>query len=803
MSWLRDLCGITDDVNTFCDKMTGSGNKVEGLTLPGHEITGVVVGRIISIEKHPNADKLLITKADIGEKVLQIVTGAQNLKVGDYIPVALDGSTLANGLRIKKSKMRGEESDGMLCSISELGYNEHDYPDAPEDGIYVLPGTPELGADIKPVMQLADEVVDFEVLSNRPDCNSIIGLAREAAATYDIPFSIPPITLNERAGGSAADYVSVKIENALACPRYIARIVKNVKIGPSPLWLRHRLTMSGLRPINNIVDITNYVMLEYGNPLHAFDIDNIAERDGLHKIIIRNARDGERFTTLDGAEHTLDESMLVIADSEKAVAIAGVMGGENSKVTGNANAILFESANFNGPSIRRTSRKLGMRTDASAKFEKNIDPNLAEAAVNRAMQLVELLGCGEVVPGMAEAYPSPRMPRTVKYNPERVNALIGINLSDDTIESLLNRVQIKAVNGEAQIPSYRPDITCDADIAEEAARLYGYDNVPARYTQTLESPGIKTPKQLREDRLRDTMLALGYSEAMTFPFEGPAALDKLLIPQDDPLRETVKILNPLSEEYGLMRNQTLNSLLEAMALNSKRAESARLFESAFVYRAKALPLTELPEERGVLTYMAYDGVGFDYFDIKGDTEALLAAMGIPGLSFAAATDLPFMHPGRAAYVSVAATRRTQAVPLGYVGEIHPRVRANYEIGSRVYAAVIDLKALHKAAKGYKPVFAPIAKYPAVNRDIALIVKAEVTAAEIEAAIAERGGPLLAEVKFFDVYQGAQTGEGYKSMAYSLRFRSPDRSLSDEDIQKPMRIILSHLHTKLGAELRDK
>jgi phenylalanyl-tRNA synthetase beta chain len=802
MSWLRDLTGITDGVNSFMDKMTDSGSKVEGLTRPGHEITNVVVGKIIAIDKHPNADKLLITKADIGEKVLQIVTGAQNLKVGDYIPVALDGSTLANGLRIKKSKMRGEESDGMLCSISELGYTENDYPDAPEDGIYVLPGEPPLGADVKPIMELADEVVEFEVMSNRPDCNCMIGLAREAAATYELPLNIPKIKLQETAVGHATDYVSVSIENPEACPRYIARVVKNVKIEPSPLWLRHRLTMSGVRPINNIVDITNYVMLEYGNPLHAFDIDNIAKKDGLHKIFIRNAKPGEEFTTLDGGTHTLDENMLVIADADKAVAIAGVMGGEYSKVTGNATAILFESANFNGVSIRRTSRKLGLRTDASAKFEKGIDPNAAEEAVNRAMELIEELGCGEVVPGMAESYPNPRGTRTVKYNPERVNALIGINIGEDTIESLLGRVQIKAAGGEALIPTYRSDVTCEADIAEEVARLYGYNNVPARYTQVIESPGYKSPKQHREDKLRGTMLALGYSEAITYPFEGPAVFDKLLLTADDPLRDAVKILNPLSEEYGVMRTQTLNSLLEAMALNYKRVEAARLFENAFTYHAKVQPLIELPEERNVLTVMAY-GNGMDFYDLKGDIEQLLSEMGAAKLAFEAVSDLPFTHPGRTARVSLAATRKTQAVPLGWLGEIHPKVRENYEIGTRVYAAVIDLKALHKAVKNYMPVFAALPKYPSVNRDIALRVRGEITAADIEGAIAERGGPLLAEVKLFDVYQGKQTGEGFKSMAYSLRFRAPDRSLSDEDIQKPMRIILSHLQTKLGAELRDK
>jgi phenylalanyl-tRNA synthetase beta chain len=806
MSWLRDCVDAVKSENlpAFMDRITQTGTKVEGLTLPGEEITGVVTGRVLSVEKHPDADKLLITKIDIGEKTIQIITGATNLTVGAYVPVALDGAKLAEGKRIKKGKLRGLDSEGMLCDIGELGRTRYDYPEAPENGIYIFQEPQPLGADVRPLLQLTDEVIDFEIMSNRPDCNSIIGVAREAAAAYGQTFTPPEISLKETAGGDAAEMISVEIKNPALCPRYIARVVKNVKVGPSPLWLRHRLTACGLRPINNIVDITNYVMLEYGQPMHAFDIDNIAEG----RIIVRNAAAGEKFTTLDGVERTLDETMLVIADPQKAVAAAGVMGGENSMVTGNASAVLFESATFNGPNIRFTSRKLGLRTDASARYEKGLDPNLALDAVNRAMQLIEELECGEVVPGIAEAYPEPRLPFKVGYNPASVSALIGADISAGEMVNILSRIGIETENegGEtrAVVPTRRRDISREADIAEEVARFYGYGNIPSRETQTVAAPGGRSEKQRFADKIHSAMVALGYCEALTYPFESPKVFDRLALAQDDPLRNAIRIQNPLGEDFSVMRTVTLNGLLESLALNfNRKNEYARLYELAYAYIPKSLPLTELPEERFTLTFAEYDKKGTDFFDIKGGLEELLWALGLDGsrVKFEASARYPYMHPGRAADIFICEKGGRNPKLVGYAGEIHPAVCHNYQLGERAYAGVLDLECLFTFSAGVKRVFKPLPKFPSIQRDIALRVKTEITAAQVEAAIKEKGSQLLAGIKLFDVYQGVQVEEGYKSMAYSLSFRSPDRTLTEADIDKPMKNILENLSKKLDAALR--
>jgi len=823
MSWLRDVTKISDDTSSFITKMTESGNAVEGVNRLGADITGVVVGRITEINKHPDADKLWVTRADVGTETLQIVTGADNLKVGDYIPVAVHGSNLANGLKIKKSKMRGQESNGMLCSIEELGYTAADFPEAVEDGIYVFqnldPEKNPLGSDAKIILELDEDVIDFDVLSNRPDTNSVMGMAREVAAVYNQPFSLPGISLKEKGEGRAEDYITLDVRDTTRCPRYIARVVKNVKIGTSPQWLRRRLSTAGIRPINNIVDITNYVMLEYGQPLHAFDIKTVAVKDGKHGIVVRTAEKGEKITTLDGVERVLGETNLLIADHDKSIGIAGVMGGENSMIHEDTTTILFESANFDSANIRLTARGLGMRTDASARYEKGQDPNQALISVNRAMELIEMLDCGDVVPGMLDSFPSPTSPKIVAFDPREINALLGIGtdiLDTEAIRDYLRRVGIKTKltknTLETMIPSFRADISGAADLAEEVVRLFGINNIPPRYTQTLAGeaalPGAgKTPRRRREEQIRNTMTALGYFEAATFPFESPKVFDKLCFPKDDPARNSaIPVKNPLNEDYAIMRpSSVIGGLMESLARNYRKGnESAALFEIAFVYHAEALPLTKMPKEIPYLIIAKY-GTNEDYLSMKGDVEALLAAQTGAPLKFSPSQPQPYLHPGRSAAVSVKTSPnpRDPETDIGYLGEIHPTVAKNYGIGTRVYVAVLGINDLHAVAESYNFKLTPIYIYPPIDRDLAFKVREDVSAAELEAAIREKGTQLLTEVKLFDVYQGPQVGEGFKSMAYSLRFRDHGRTLATEDVEKPLASIIQNLEKKLSAEIRDK
>jgi len=796
VSWLKQYVDIDCDIKTLTDKLTMSGSKVEGVHSYGADISGVVLGRIMSVIKHPGADKLFITQVDLGGETRQIVTGADNLKVGDYVPAALDGSTLPGGVVIKKGMLRGELSDGMLCSISELGHTKNDYPEADEEGIYVLPDGAvseyDLGKDIRPFMRLCEDVIEFEITSNRPDCNSILGIARETAATFGIPFKPPVVELKESAGENAGDYAAVEIINPELCPRYIARVVKNVKIGPSPLWLRHRLTMSGVRPINNIVDITNYVMLEYGQPLHAFDIEGIAPVDGKHKIIVRTAGDGERFVTLDGAEHTLDSSMLVIADSFKAVAVAGVMGGENSKVTEGASAILFEAAAFNGASVRLTSKKLGLRTDASSKFEKGLDPNLPQAAINRAVQLVELLGCGEVVRGMVDAYPRKREERRVAYDWRRVNALLGTDIPAEDMEKYLARVEVRAKDGAAVVPTFRYDIEGEADIAEEVARFYGYDNIKTTLAAGTPTVGKRNFTQRLEDFTRDVMSAYGFCECLNYSFESPRVFDKLRVPPDSPLRAAVTITNPMGEDFSIMRTLTLNGILQSIATNyNRRNESAALYELGRAYTPKALPLAELPDERLKLTIAAYGA--HDFFSVKGVLAEYFESAGIKDIVYAA-RELPFLHPYRAAAIFV------NGEDAGFLGDLNPLVAQNYEIGAKTIIACLDMGVI-AAHAGFARRFAPLPKFPAVTRDISMLAPEGVSVYEIENVIRENAGNFIESVKLFDVYHGAQIAQGLKSVAYSLSFRSPAHTLSDADIAGDMARILENLEKRLGAKLR--
>ncbi|MDR3239246.1 MAG: phenylalanine--tRNA ligase subunit beta [Clostridiales bacterium] len=812
ISWLKSFVEIDRPVKDFVEDITLTGTKVETVTSLGSDLTNIVAGKILSVEKHLGSDHLLIAQVDAGEKKLQIVTGAQNIYAGASVPVVLDGGTISGGQKIKTGKLRGALSEGMLCSIEELGYTRQDYPEAPEDGIYIFPEVEAEkwppGSDVKAALQLADDALEFEITSNRPDCYSVLGIAREAAATYNKPLTLPDTRLKEEADGDINKMISVAIEDPALCPRYIARVVKNVKIAPSPLWLRQRLIASGLRPINNIVDITNYVMLELGQPMHAFDIDNIDER----KIIIRRARESETFTTLDGVSRALDPSMLVIADCHKAVAIAGVMGGENSKVTENASGILFESANFNGTNIRLTSKKLGLRTDASSRYEKGLDPNLALDAVNRAVRLVEELCCGQSVKGMADCYPSPRISWDVRYSPNRINRLLGTTLTSEEMRGYLARLEIKAEAAEpstefwtAHIPTFRPDLELEADIAEEVARLYGYNTIPNTLSAGTPTVGRKNYKQILEDLVKSAMLAQGYDEAMTYSFESPKAFDKLRLSASDKLRGTVKILNPLGEDYSVMRTTALNGMLTALSTNySQRNEDVRLFEAAKVYWPKTLPLNDLPYEMNVLALGTYGKM--DFYALKGALENLFGLLGIHGAVFEADKNLPFLHPGRAAVIKLGKIEKNGKIAtqetLGYLGEAHPEVCENYDIGVRVLIGSLNLDKLFEYADLARQ-YQPLPKFPAVTRDIAMLVKEEIPVRAIEDAIREKAGAFLESVRLFDVYKGNQIEEGYKSAAYSISFRAPDHTMKDEEASESIKKILANLETKLNARLRDK
>lgn len=795
ISWLKEYADVTAPVKEFVEDITLTGSKVEGVTTLAGELKNIVTGHIKSIEKHPDADKLVVCKIDVGaEKDLTIVTGAPNVKVGDYVPVALNNSAIAGGKEIHTGSLRGVESEGMLCSVEELGCDRHDFPEAPEYGIYIFPEPVELGKDVVEVMDLKDDVVEFEITSNRPDCFSIVGLAREAAATYKIPFRYPEIKVKEEGEGRTEDLISVEILNPELCPRYVARAVKNVKIGPSPRWMRKRLRAAGVRPINNIVDITNYVMLELGQPMHAFDVDTIKDRH----IIVRNAKDGETITTLDGQVRNLDSSMLVIADPEKAVAIAGVMGGENSMISENAEAVLFESANFEGSNVRITAKKVGLRTDASSKFEKGLDPNLALEAINRAAQLVEELGIGEIVPGIVDCYPNKRETWELSYSPEWINKFLGTNISEEEMQKIFERIELKVdpVNHKVVVPTFRPDLEAQADLAEEIARFYGYDKIEPTLASGTPTVGKKTYAQNITALVKDTMVAEGLCEAMTYSFESPKVFDKLLIPADSKLRQTVTISNPLGEDFSVMRTVSINGILNSLSTNyNRRNDSAGLFEVAKVYLPKALPVTELPDEVPTLTIGMYGKM--DFYDLKGIVEHLMSVLGIGSKAeYMTEKNLSWMHPGRTASVTI------DGVNAGYLGELHPVVAKNYEIGTKAYLAVLNMDVLIKASNMVS-VYQPLPKFPAITRDIAMLVKEDVTVKQIADEIRKNGGMYLEDVKLFDVYQGEQIEAGYKSVAYSISFRSAERTLADTDVAEAMQAILDGLAKELDAQLRDK
>ena len=800
LSWIKRYVPDLDvTAQEYTDAMTLSGTKVEGFERLDADLDKIVIGQIEKIEPHPDADKLIVCQVNVGDQVVQIVTGAPNVKEGDKIPVVLDGGRVAGGhdgkktpggIQIKKGKLRGVESCGMMCSIEELGSDRNMYPEAPEYGIYIFPEDAVVGESAIHALGLDDVVFEYEVTSNRVDCYSVIGIAREAAATFNKKFCPPQVTVTGN-DEKASDYIQVEVQEPELCPRYTARVVKNVKIGPSPKWMQRCLAANGIRPINNLVDITNYVMEEYGQPMHAYDLDTIAG----HKIIVRRAENGEKFVTLDGQERNLDDQVLMICDAEKPVGIAGIMGGENSMITDEVKTVLFEAACFDGTNIRLSSKRLGHRTDASGKFEKGLDPNNAQAAIDRACQLMEELGAGEVVGGMVDVYSKKKEPVRVKFEPEKINDLLGTDLTKEEMLGYLQRVELiydDAAN-EIVAPTFRHDIFRTADLAEEVARFYGYDNIPTTLPKGEATTG-KLPFKLRvEEVARDVAEFCGFSQGMCYSFESPKVFDKLLLPADSPLRQAVTISNPLGEDFSIMRTISLNGMLSSLATNfNRRNKSVRLYELGNIYLPKSLPLTDLPEEKMMFTLGMYDDG--DFYDMKGVVEDFFDKVGMHKRpEYDPKEKKPFLHPGRQAEI------RYEGKAVGYLGEVHPTVAASYGIGTKAYVAVLDIPQVVEFAT-FDRKYTGIAKYPAVNRDISMVVPKEILAGDIEHMIVQRGGKILESYKLFDIYEGSQIQKGYKSMAYSIVFRSLEKTLEEAEVSAAMKKILNGLES-MGIELR--
>lgn len=800
LSWIKTYVPDLDvTAQEYTDAMTLTGTKVEGFTELDADLDKIVIGQIDKIEKHPDADKLIICQVNIGTESVQIVTGAPNVKEGDKVPVVLDGGRVAGGhdgkmtpggIKIKKGKLRGVESFGMMCSIEELGSTREMYPEAPEYGIYIFPEDAVVGESAVKALGLDDVVFEYEITSNRVDCYGVLGIAREAAATFQKKFCPPVVEVKEN-DEKASDYVKVTVEDPELCPRYCARVVKNVKIGPSPKWMQRCLASNGIRPINNLVDITNYVMEEFGQPMHAYDLDTIANQE----IVVRRAGKDERFVTLDGQERIMDENVLMICDGEKAVGIAGIMGGENSMITDDVKTVLFEAACFDGTSIRLSSKRIGLRTDASGKFEKGLDPNNAQAAIDRACQLMEELGAGEVVGGMVDVCSETREPSRVKFEPEKINKLLGTSLTKEEMIDYFGRVELAydEKTDEIVAPTFRQDIHCNADVAEEVARFYGYDKIPMTLP-TGEATTGKLPFKLRiQEVARDIAEYCGFSEGMSYSFESPKVFDKLCIPEDSDLRKVITISNPLGEDYSIMRTSTLNGMLASLSTNyNRRNKDVRLYELGNIYLPKSLPVTELPDERTMFTLGMY-GKG-DFFDMKGVCEEFFEKIGMKKkVTYDPNSGKPFLHPGRQANMIY------EGKVVGYLGEVHPAVADNYSIGEKAYIAVIDILDVLEFA-GFNHKYTGIAKYPAVTRDLSLVVPHAVLAGQIEEIFDQRGGNILESYQLFDIYEGAQIEKGFKSMAYSLVFRAHDKTLGENEISAAMKKIMNGLNG-LGIELR--
>lgn len=803
LSWIKAYVpGLTCTDQEYCDRMTLTGTKVEGFERMDKNLEKIVVGQIEKIEKHPDADKLIVCQVNIGSEVIQIVTGAPNVKVGDKVPVVLDGGKVAgghdggplpeDGIAIKAGKLRGVPSNGMMCSIEELGSSKDMYPDALDNGIYIFPDSVKVGDDAIEVLGLHDTVFEYEITSNRVDCYSILGIAREAAATFDKPF-VPPVVEVKEAGDDVNNYIKVSIEDTDLCTRYCARVCRNIKIGPSPEWMQRRLAASGIRPINNLVDITNYVMEEYGQPMHAYDLSTIAGG----QIIVRRAKDGDEFVTLDGQTRKLDNNVLMICDAEKEIGVAGIMGGENSMITDEVKTVLFEAATFNGPNIRKSAKRLGLRTEASGIFEKGLDPANAKAAIDRACQLIVELGCGEVVSGTVEEGLPIKPLRVLPFEPAKYNALLGTSVTEEQMLAIFKKLEVEVRDGkdgkELVIPSFRQDLVGRADMAEEVARFFGYDKIPTTLPKGETTTGKLSFKLRIEQKARDIAEYCGFSQGMTYSFESPKVFNKLLLDADDKARAAITIANPLGEDFSIMRTLSLNGMLTSLSTNyNRRNKNVRLYELGNIYLAKSLPLTEQPEERMQFTLGMYgDG---DFYSLKGVVEEFFDCIGMKKrIVYDPKAGKNFLHPGRQAKIVY------EGEELGYIGEVHPAVCDNYAIGTRAYVAVIDIMNVLDFAT-FDRKYEGIAKYPAVTRDISLEVPKNVLAGDIEGVIAQRGGKILESYQLFDLYEGDQIKDGYKSMAYSVTFRAKDRTLEESDVAGAMKKILNGLE-QLGATLR--
>ena len=800
LSWIKMYVPDLDvTAQEYTDAMTLSGTKVEGYEELDADLDKIVVGQVVKIERHPDADKLVVCQVDVGTETIQIVTGAPNVFEGAKVPVVLDGGRVAGGhdgsrtpggIKIKKGKLRGVPSFGMMCSIEELGSSKDMYPDAPDNGLYILPEDTEVGADAIEVLGLHDVVFEYEVTSNRVDCYSVIGIAREAAATFRKKF-VPPVVTETGNEEDVNDYIKVTVENPELCPRYCARVVKNIKIGPSPEWMQRRLASVGIRPINNLVDITNYVMEEYGQPMHAYDLDTISGNE----IIVKTAQDGDKFTTLDGQVRNLDKDVLMICDGEKEVGIAGIMGGENSMITDNVKTVLFEAACFDGVNIRKSSKRVGLRTDASGKFEKGLDPNNAKAAIDRACQLVEEMGAGEVVGGTVDVYSKVKEPVRVPFDADKINRVLGTDIPEEEMLGYFKMIDLEydAETKEVIAPTFRHDLFRIADLAEEVARFYGYDNIPTTLPTGEATTGKLSFKLRIEQVARDIAEFCGFSQGMTYSFESPKVFDKLLLPADSPLRNAVEIMNPLGEDYSIMRTISLNGMLTSLATNyNRRNKNVRLYELGNIYLPKQLPLTELPEERMQFTLGMY-GEG-DFFSMKGVVEEFFEKIGMKKKeTYDPKAGRPYLHPGRQANIIY------DGKVVGFLGEVHPDVADTYGIGTRAYVAVIDMPEILEYAT-FDRKYTGIAKYPAVTRDISMTVPKEILVGQIEDVIAAKGGKYLESYALFDLYEGAQIQKGFKSVAYSIVFRAKDKTLEEADVTAAMDKILKGLES-LGIERR--
>ena len=781
-----DLSHISD--KEYVEKLTVFGQKVETYERLDAQIRNVVVGKIVSIERHQNSDHMWVCQVDVGqEEPVQIVTGAQNVQLGDLVPAALHNSWLPGGIHITKGKLRGEKSNGMLCSLKELDLTVGDFPYAIEDGIWIIQENCKPGDDINTVIGNDDTVVDFEITNNRPDCYSIIGLARESAAAFGLQMKHHEPVVNGSDAGSMYELLDVDVPAAELCNRYSSRMVTNVKIGPSPKWMRDRLRANGIRPINNIVDITNYVMLEYGQPMHAFDYRYVSSG----KIIVREAEEGETLTTLDGSLRQLKAGMLVIADENKPVGLAGIMGGENSEILDDTTTVVFESANFDGTSIRQTALALGMRTESSGKFEKHLDPMMTLPAVQRACELVELLQCGDVLDGIIDIINYVPSPKALPLEPAKINRLLGTDISEEDMIRYLELLEVPVTDGMIQVPSFRPDLNLMADIAEEVGRSFGYNEIPTTAFRTSTQGGF-SPVMLMESKAGSLCRALGYSEIITYSFVSPAIFDLIRIPADSPLRNTLRIQNPLGEDTSVMRTTALPSMLDILSRNfAYHNKNVKLYELAKIY----LPVSGnvLPDEPKILLLGSY-GTNQNFFALKGELEAVFEGLRIPKASYSAVNDNPSYHPGRCAKVTVS------GIDVGYIGQIHPLVAKNYDMDCEVYCAEINFTAL-TALQLPEHTYTPLPKFPAVSRDLSFVCDEAVTVAQAEAVILKSAGKLLRNVRLFDIYRGTGIAEGKKSLAFSLELRADDRTLTDTDSEQVVNKVLTALAAEIGAALR--